>query len=76
IKIKAALSSIWRQPEGFIDYEGSAQLIRRASVVATIFWKFWNHRNIQIFESIAGTPDLILSSILGLIQEYHQHHPP
>ncbi|MED6218977.1 hypothetical protein PIB30_031532 [Stylosanthes scabra] len=41
--------------ETFVVLEAS-EIRRRASLVATIFWKFWNHYNLQIFEGVAGTP--------------------
>ncbi|MED6133706.1 hypothetical protein PIB30_030564 [Stylosanthes scabra] len=43
--------------ETFIVLDAS-EIRRRASLVATILWKFWNHYNLQTFEGVAGTPDL------------------
>ncbi|MED6170443.1 hypothetical protein PIB30_030867 [Stylosanthes scabra] len=38
-----------------------SEIRRRASVVATIFWKLWNHINFRkIFEGLARTPNLVL----------------
>ncbi|MED6219383.1 hypothetical protein PIB30_035301 [Stylosanthes scabra] len=46
------------------------------------FWNWWLYLMIElkkqprVFEGVAGSVDLVLSSATELISEYHQHHPP
>ncbi|MED6193936.1 hypothetical protein PIB30_023774, partial [Stylosanthes scabra] len=47
------------EEETFVVLDAS-EIRRRASLVAKILRKFWNHYNLRIFEG--GTPDLILQT--------------
>ncbi|MED6157501.1 hypothetical protein PIB30_023699 [Stylosanthes scabra] len=53
ITVKNANPNVGEE-ETFVVFYAS-EIRRRASLIATILWKFWNHYNLRIFEGVAAT---------------------